>query len=404
MKQLSRILPTYTSDLSGVCSALYELGGMVVMHDASGCNSSYTTFDEPRWYDMDSMIYGSGLDETDAMLGNDERLIGDIVNAAAEMQPRFIAVTGGPVPMMIGTDFTGIAQVVEKRTGIPVFGLFTNGMNFYTYGAGLAFEALARHFLKKDKTVGTRNRAGKTSINIIGATPLDFSVKENVPALKQSFIKHGYTIVSVWAMGSDFEDILSSASADVNVVVSSCGLPAAKYMRDTFGIPYVVGIPVGDGASDELFSLIDEAAEDKENRILRQYSGNMKDISYKKKQTTKIGDNAKVLIIGEQVYANSLRFCLSADYGLDVRTLCPLDPDLSLLIPGDLTCGAEEDIENALADFDIIVADPLYKYVLPPGKKYFVDMPHEAFSGRIYRKESPCIIGKAIYDHIKKFL
>ena len=279
MKQLSRILPTYTSDLSGVCSALYELGGMVVMHDASGCNSSYTTFDEPRWYDMDSMIYGSGLDETDAMLGNDERLIGDIVNAAAEMQPRFIAVTGGPVPMMIGTDFTGIAQVVEKRTGIPVFGLFSNGMNFYTYGAGLAFEALSRHFLKKDKTVGTRNRAGKTSINIIGATPLDFSVKENVPALKQSFIKHGYTIVSVWAMGSDFEDILSSASADVNVVVSSCGLPAAKYMRDTFGIPYVVGIPVGDGASDELFSLIDEAAEDKENRILRQYSRNMKDLS-----------------------------------------------------------------------------------------------------------------------------
>ena len=48
MKRTNRILPVYAADISGICSALYELGGMTVMHDASGCNStsvSYTHLD-----------------------------------------------------------------------------------------------------------------------------------------------------------------------------------------------------------------------------------------------------------------------------------------------------------------------------------------------------------------------
>ena len=49
MRQAYRIIPIYTADVSGVCSALYELGGMTVMHDPSGCNSTYNTHDEIRW-------------------------------------------------------------------------------------------------------------------------------------------------------------------------------------------------------------------------------------------------------------------------------------------------------------------------------------------------------------------
>ena len=78
MKQVSVTLSTYTADVSGVCSALYELGGMVVIHDPSGCNSTYNTHDEPRWYDMDSLIFISGLSQMDAIMGNDDKFINDI--------------------------------------------------------------------------------------------------------------------------------------------------------------------------------------------------------------------------------------------------------------------------------------------------------------------------------------
>lgn len=98
MKQTARIISTYAADVSGVCSALYELGGMTVMHDASGCNSTYNTHDEPRWYDMDSMVYISALSEMEAVMGDDRKLVDDIVSVAKELHPGFIAVAGTPHP------------------------------------------------------------------------------------------------------------------------------------------------------------------------------------------------------------------------------------------------------------------------------------------------------------------
>ena len=138
MRQAYRIIPVYTADVSGVCSALYELGGMVVMHDPSGCNSTYNTHDEIRWYEQDSLIYISGLTEIDAVMGNDAKFIRDIEETAKELHPKFIALAGSPIPFMNGTDFPAIAQVIEKETGIAAFAIPTNGMQDYTYGAGLA--------------------------------------------------------------------------------------------------------------------------------------------------------------------------------------------------------------------------------------------------------------------------
>ena len=128
----------------GVCSALFELGGMTVMHDASGCNSTYTTHDEPRWYDMDSMVYISGLSEIEAIMGDDEKLIGDICEAAADLHPEFIAIAGSPISAMTGFDYEAVAEVIELRTGIPSFGFPTTGMNTYVHGASMALAGIAK--------------------------------------------------------------------------------------------------------------------------------------------------------------------------------------------------------------------------------------------------------------------
>ena len=143
MKQTASFISTYSADAFGVASALYELGGMTIMHDASGCNSTYNTHDEPRWYDIDSMVYISGLSEMEAVMGDDGKLIDDIVQAAGELSPKFIALAGTPIPMMIGTDYKAVAAVIEKKTGIPSFGFATNGMQDYLSGISMAFEAFA---------------------------------------------------------------------------------------------------------------------------------------------------------------------------------------------------------------------------------------------------------------------
>ena len=174
MKQTARIISTYSADVMGVCSALFELGGMTVMHDASGCNSTYTTHDEPRWYDMDSMVYISGISEMEAIMGDDEKLISDIVDAAAVLKPAFIAIAGTPIPTMTGFDFEAVASVIEQRSGIPSFGFPTTGMNTYIHGASMAFAGIAERFVDDPEPV--TGSCDRIKVNILGLTPLDFSV------------------------------------------------------------------------------------------------------------------------------------------------------------------------------------------------------------------------------------
>ena len=193
MRQSYRIIPIYTADVSGVCSALYELGGMTVMHDPSGCNSTYNTHDEIRWYDQDSLIYISGLTEIDAIMGNDEKFLDDIKEAARELHPKFIALAGSPIPYMNGTDFPALAQVLEEETGIPAFAVPTNGMHDYVYGAGIALEEIAKRFTG-EKT----GRIQARTVNLLGVTPLDFGPVSHVEVLKENLKACGWKVLSIW--------------------------------------------------------------------------------------------------------------------------------------------------------------------------------------------------------------
>ena len=103
MSRLSITLPPLAPDYSGAASAFFDLGGIVVMHDASGCTGNYTGYDEPRWLNSRSAVYCSGLRRMDAVLGNDDKFIQMALNAAESLDPTLIAFLGSPVPMIIGT-------------------------------------------------------------------------------------------------------------------------------------------------------------------------------------------------------------------------------------------------------------------------------------------------------------
>ena len=229
MRQAYRIIPIYTSDVSGVCSALYELGGMVVIHDPSGCNSTYNTHDEIRWYNQDSLIIISGLTEIDAVMGNDEKFLSDIKEAAGELHPKFIALVSSPIPFMNGTDFPALAKVLETETGIPAFAVPTNGMHDYVYGAGKALEEIARRFVPEQ--MEDRNGSERT-VNLLGATPLDFGPISKVEELKKNLEQYEWKVISTWAMEDSLEDLAQAGKAEMNLVISSVGLRAAKMLKE----------------------------------------------------------------------------------------------------------------------------------------------------------------------------
>ena len=165
MRRAYERIPIYTADVSGVCSALYELGGMTVMHDPSGCNSTYNTHDETRWYDQDSLIFISGLTERDAIMGDDQKFLRDVLSAARQLHPRFIALTSSPIPFLNGTDFPALARLMEKELGIPAFFVPTSGMHDYVHGAGLALEAVARRLEEARDPVSAAALAREFSVS-----------------------------------------------------------------------------------------------------------------------------------------------------------------------------------------------------------------------------------------------
>lgn len=384
MKQVNSVLSTYTADVSGVCSALYEMGGMTVIHDASGCNSTYTTHDEPRWYDTPSMVYISALAEMEAMMGDDEKLIGDVCSTAEQLKPRFITLCGTPIPMMMGTDFSGLARLIERRTGIPALGIPTNGTHSYLMGIAQALEAAAKRFCPDG--VSPAPLGEHPVINLLGVTPLDFSVTGTVQALRSLLEEKGYHVRSCWAMGDSFEDLMAAGEANVNLVVSSAGLGLAKFFRKKYGTPYVTGLPVG--SDDAVFRALDEAARTGENLSPL-------------KECLPADENC-ALIIGEAVWAASMRRAYEEVTGEPARIICPLELDAGLLTGADLLTDDETVIAEAMKKAKLTIADPMYQAVAPG--KPFVRFPHEGYSGRIWRKEIPVFAGEELTRWLKERL
>lgn len=445
---------TYTADVSGVCSALYELGGMTVIHDPSGCNSTYSTHDEPRWFDTDSLMFVSGLDEMTAVVGDDNVLIDDVTHAVRDLKPRFVTLCSGSIPHIIAFDCKGVAHLLEKRTGVPMLPVATTGNRSYVAGVGAALTEWVKRFAdplespyRAASTLDGSAPSDAFSVNLLGVTPLDFSINGNVNALRKVFEDAGIPVNCCAAMGESFDSLRHIFRASVNVVVSSCGRRLARYMEQTAGIPYVEGTPIGaygaarlpelakeayekkrasleenshralEGASgtaesasaqgasgSALTGFVDGASDIAELPSSRGASGSLRMLLAKKKGDSEgiclwKGNPAherwdvpdgQVLIIGEEIFAQSLAAAINqlapdCRHGLQAFAVWP-----------DVDHGFPEDVlAELIRKSRYIIGDPLYRTIPHDStQNTFVDFPHEAYSGRIFRDQIPVFIGK----------
>ena len=421
---------TYTADVSGVCSALYELGGMTVIHDPSGCNSTYSTHDEPRWFDTDSLMFVSGLDEMTAVLGDDNVLIDDVTHAVRDLKPRFVTLCSGSIPHIIAFDCKGVAHLLEKRTGIPMLPVATTGNRSYVAGAGAALTEWVKRFADPSEnpyrvgSSGSPDCSANTlegaagpesfSVNLLGVTPLDFSINGNVDAMRKVFEDAGIPVNCCAAMGESFDSLRHIFRASVNVVVSSCGRRLARYMEQTAGIPYVEGTPIGAYGAARLPELAKEAYKKKRassagasgtagketaarpdslRMLLAKKKGDSEEIRLWKGNPAHdrwdVSDG-QILIIGEEVFAQSLAAAINqltpdCRHGLQAFAVWP-----------DVDHGFPEDVlAELIRKSRYIIGDPLYRAIPHDSKQNtFVDFPHEAYSGRIFRDRIPVFIGK----------
>ena len=86
----------------------------------------------------------------------------------------------------------------------------------------------------------------------------------------------------------------------------------------------------------------------------------------------------------------------------DVHILCPTQVDSHMLRDGDVMVRDEADIEKVLKGAKYVIADPIYRRILTRDENgnlpHFINIPHEAYSGRMYRSHIPTFIGVGFTD------
>lgn len=376
MRGLYTKIPTLSPDFSGVCSTLFELGGTVIIHDAGGCTGSYTGYDEPRWFDTKSRMFTSNLDDVEAVLGTDEILLNKIFSADEWLDGEFFALMGSPSPMVLGTDFKALCKLINKKTGKPAMSFSTKGTEYYDEGISKALLELAKTFLPKERTGIVPG-----SVNLLGATPLDMTNQYNVDIICNMLNAGGFSVQSVWAMGSSLKAIKNSLRAECNVALTASALKTARYLKKEYNMPYVAGSFTGAKASSECMRSI--AAAIAGEKFIPDFPQDS-------------GDN-HALVIGEQLIANGIRRSLELDLGIggvDVATLFSGDKDY--MRSGDRSFIDEEQLKEALNSekYETVVCDGLLWELFAENKdRTFYELPQVAVSSRLGWTSEICPFG-----------
>ena len=336
----------YTADTFGFCSALYELGGLIIIHDASGCNSTYTTHDEPRWGLIDSNIYISALTEVDSISGNDNKIINDIIDTAKLVKPKFIAICGTPIPSMTGFDYLAVAKIIEDRINIKTFGVNTTGMEDYVIGIIKAYDLIFDNLINEE--VESPKNKIENSINLIGLTPLDFYYNNEDMIIKKFFFDKKIEVISSFTVDCDIESLKKFKSAEKNIALSESGIKFAERIREKYNISYDVGIPI----LDKFYSVKD-ILEDKLNVGVKYEYGDV---------------DSDLIIIGEKIKSLSLYKFLKENTKFKVKVLYRY---------------TEDELVEIIKNKKFVIADGLFEPICNSVDK-FINYPHVAFSGRLY--------------------
>ena len=361
VKGLHKIIYPFAPDQSGAAAVLYELGGMIIICDAGGCAGNVCGFDEPRWLSTKSAIFSAGLRDMDAILGRDDLLIEKIKKASAKIDAKFVAVIGTPVPATIATDYKALRRMAEKRTGLPVITVDSNGVLWYDSGIEKTYLECFRRFIPennaKDIIPG--------SVGVIGVTPLDSDSLSTGKRITEALKAKGYGRVICYGAGGSLEDFADAGRMEKNIVVAASGLKAAVYLKERYGTPYEctdpliadvrAGIPL---STEELY-----------------------------------GKN--ILVIHQQVRANALREALREETkGIsdapEITAATWFSMFDEIAEEGDFRIREESDFFDRVSNgnWDIIIADGSFRKAAGDFGGRFIELPHFAVSGHFADEES----------------
>lgn len=393
MARLSLFLPPFAGDYSGAASTLFGLDCLVILVDAGCCTRNYVEYDEPRWARRRKTAFSAQLRTLEAVMGDDRRIVDQVVDAARELGSSCVAILGTPVPAITGMDLPGIAQAVERACGVPAVGIETCGFETYEQGVARAAETLVRRFAASPADADAC-AAGRPRVGVWGLSPHDFLGTADMQAVLGWFDDAGLEVVCAPGGPWSHAALQAVGGVDANLAVAWSGLAPAHTLARRFGTPCLVGRPWCTADARRMADAV-RAGLPRAGEAVCLADGVAPDACAPEP------DAPPVVLVGEQVAMACLRPHLEAalaQAGRPAPVTCAtfFAADPSLARPGDLRLPDEAALLAWARNHPGFawVGDPLLARLPGFAEAPHAELPHEAVSSTLYADRAAALAGE----------
>lgn len=238
---LCRYLPTPSDRMGVIWTLLSAKGAVVLEYGPAGTTHFSVSMYGQMGVEPNQSLFTTHLSEDDIIMGDVTRLEEAIKEVDEGYHPEVIFVVASSVTSIIGADIKGVCNYMKNEINARLIPVDTGGFKGdYSLGMREGYRLLVKSFAVEEVD------KKEASYNILGASGCDYRMKSDLWEL-QSLMEDGfsYKLNTVLGMDSSVKALQELGAAQVNLVLREEALEAAKYLEETYGIPYVYGGPYG---------------------------------------------------------------------------------------------------------------------------------------------------------------
>ncbi|HWR39961.1 MAG TPA: nitrogenase component 1 [Patescibacteria group bacterium] len=314
--------PRYSCAMGGAYgAALATFGSVPILHAGGGCGFAQNFgLSFAAGLNSPGPVGGastpcSTLVEEHVIFGGEDKLR-KLISSTIDLMPGDLyTVISGCVPALIGDDVDAV--VAEFREKTPVIHVKTSGFAGNTYkGYELYFDAVIDQLL-------TKLPVKQKTVNLLGIVPnQNLFWKGDLQLLKSLLKKVGVEANIIFTDLDGLGALRRIPEAELNLVFSLWGIPAAEKLAERFGTPYqrFDAIPIGPKESTHFLQtvaarlalspeVVDQVIKEEESNAYRftEYIGNVLVIAVPHAYYAVIADSSTAIAIN-RYSANELGF------------------------------------------------------------------------------------------------
>ena len=253
---LCRYLPT-PSDRMAIMWTLLRVGDAIVLEYGPAGTTHYCMgLFGSMGISPNQTLFTTHMSEDDVVMGDVTRLEEAIVELDRNYAPKVIFVIASAITAVIGTDLKGVCSYMQERVNARLIAMENGGFRGdYTVG-------LREAYLMLVKELSGPGEGKLPAYNILGASAGSYRISSDLweleDLMRRAFGLSLHTAPGFHGTGGELAEM---GCASINLVLRSEALPAARWLLEKYGTPYVYGAPYGYAGTERWLEQIAETVK-----------------------------------------------------------------------------------------------------------------------------------------------